>query len=312
MAKSAWDQYVRGPEVEALLRLGDENFDVTANGSAPKAAATVVEPEVEPQTDEAGDDGGNDKPPSAPPATAEPDAEAVEVDLAEIEPWEGFSTEKVSGIVEAIAAAERDYTEDELRDLLANIWAYEAAHKNRTGIMNALEGVAERMAAGDGASESAPDPEPDPEPQAEADPEPAPVPEPEPAPEEVTIPEPSEAVETEVPAEPEAEAPFEIPAAEGTTERKPRPERTPRNAEKAVTQDAGPPADPASTDPDYGSLMATVESELAARARARSQAADRGSSRSALGLDAPLQRSFRSSTASTRPSPTTRATCWLS
>lgn len=182
MAQSAWDQYVRGPEVEALLRLAAEDFD----GSDPEPEAQVETP-PEPETETDGG-GGNDDPPKAPPAADEPD-------LSQIEPWEGYETDKASDIIDGINAAEADdnYSAEDLAELMSNVWAYEEAHKNRSTILSHLEGVAARLSSDDEPEpeqepEPQPEPEPEPEqpeedPEPESDPESDPEPEPEPEPE---------------------------------------------------------------------------------------------------------------------------------
>jgi len=214
-AKAAWQAYVRGPEIETILRLAAEAEDMEPNGNGAAQA-----------------DPGNETVAETPETTAEADPTE---DLSLVEPWEGYAEEKLSDIYEGIESAIRTYEPDELRELLAHIWAYENAHKDRVRIMNRLEEVAKRYQEGaehdkpDTEPQDKPDPEvkpaepvaevpvptgpaapveappeetPDTPAPTEPTPEPATPEEPEPEPQPV-IEQPEEAVETERPAEPE-------------------------------------------------------------------------------------------------------------
>jgi hypothetical protein len=125
MAQTAWDQHVRPPEVEKILKMVEEfgNDDSEPVEEAP--------PEELPQEEV--------------PLPKEDGQE----DLSQIEPWGGYDNEKVSDIISGINAATKDYTEEDLTDLMANVWAYEAAHKNRSTILNHLDEVAKRLQAGE-------------------------------------------------------------------------------------------------------------------------------------------------------------------
>jgi len=197
MAQTAWNQYVRGPEVESILKIAEATLN--GNGAAPaepEATAPPAEPEPEPDPEGAAQ--------ATPPTETVAETGADEpVDLAQVEPWDGYEAEKAADIQKGIEAAVTEYDEAELRDLLANVWAYEHAHKRRVGIIGTLTKAAEKLEAGEtgkGATDTTAPAEPaEPETPATPDPEPETKPEPE----EPVTPEPETAVETETPAEPQ-------------------------------------------------------------------------------------------------------------
>lgn len=133
MAQQAWDQHTRGPQVETVLRLANEEFD----GGEQKDDKPEPEPEPEPKPDP--------EPAPEPEGDTPPEGD----DLSQIEPWEGYDKEKVSDILAGVNAAVRDYGEEDLTDLMANVWAYEAAHKNRKSVLDHLEDVAKRLENGE-------------------------------------------------------------------------------------------------------------------------------------------------------------------
>ena len=169
LAQVAAAQHVKGPEVEILLKMA-EAAEADSNGSSGSQdqPALATPPAPAPQAPA----------PPSPPATpaarphpqllpeqkaeakaaAEAEAQAAAEaaappppspnDLSQIEPWEGYEHERVSEIKEGISGAIREYTDEELTDLLANVWAYESAHKRRLTILNQLEDVARRLQAG--------------------------------------------------------------------------------------------------------------------------------------------------------------------
>lgn len=147
LAQDAWDANVRGPEVEKLLNMAKGE----ASESQPEPKA---DPEPEPPSEPEPE---YEKPPTdTPPVETETPAEeppAESADLSQIEPWDGYSEESMGDVKDAIDAAVDAYTEDELRDLMANLWAYEAAHRNRKGVMKKLEEVAEKIGAVTSATE---------------------------------------------------------------------------------------------------------------------------------------------------------------
>jgi len=178
MAQTAWDQHVRGPEVEALLRLADEDFN--GNGSEPKEEPKAEEPTPEPDPEP------DPEPEPAPDPTPEPESSGDEEDLRNVEPWEDYDKDKVSEIKQGIDAAIKDYSEQDLAALLGNIWLYESAHKNRETILKYLEKIAARMANGENPAGDDLPPEPAPEPAEDVEPAPEPEPEDEAVPEEGT------------------------------------------------------------------------------------------------------------------------------
>lgn len=246
MAQAAWDQYVRGPEVEALLRIAAS--DTNGSVEAPPAPAET-ETEPEPETAPAGAPPGGGKQPPAPPATGDPESSVAE-DLSNVEPWEGYAADKVGDITSAIEAAVKEYEEGELRDLLANIWAFESTHKKRNAVIGKLEQVAAQL------NPSEPEPEPEPEP----------APEPEPEPEVVQDPPPVETKRARPGTKAAAQAPPPEPPPEEPKAEEPAPEPEPAETQAETRGNVFLNAN-ASTektgDEDYDNLMATVESELA-------------------------------------------------
>ena len=211
MAETAWSNSIRGPQVEAILRLARDDFQPNGDGpqaetseddSAKEAPAEVTSEAEAKDPGNAAESEGGDPAPS-------------EEDLAQVEPWEGYSTDTAQDIIEGINIyVEEDA--DDLPELLSHIWAYEEAHKNRTGVKKHLEGVAGKVlddaqAQSEGtpklpAPDSAPVTEPEPQKPDEVPSDPVQAPEP---PKEETPP----PVETEQPPEePKAEEPADSSA----------------------------------------------------------------------------------------------------
>jgi hypothetical protein len=148
MAKQAWDQYIRGPEVEVILKLAENG-----NGGDPKAEAAPPEQQAEPEADDQTDDEE-----VAPPQ----DLTGVNEQLMRVEPWEGYNEDRVKDITEGINIALE--SDDEPADLLAHIWAYESSHKNRVRILKHVKAAWERVSgqenpAEQGAEDRAKEPE---------------------------------------------------------------------------------------------------------------------------------------------------------
>jgi hypothetical protein len=163
MAERAWEQHVRGKEVEAILRLAASDIEESDDS----------EPEAVPETTD-------DVPQADPEPEPEPEnsSETPEFDmeaLAQVEPWEDYNTERVPTILEALdMGLEAD---DNPKQLLAHVWAFEAAHKNRSRIINKLTEYAEDLQAKEKGGEEGPpipeaEPTPEPEPSVEKEPEP--------------------------------------------------------------------------------------------------------------------------------------------
>jgi hypothetical protein len=211
MAQTAWDQYVRGPEVEAILRLAAADFSDGNGASAPTAEETPSEPEEPPKPEPTPESVAPE------PAAAPESGEDTSPDLSKVEPWDGYENEKVGDINAAINAAPNEMTPDELRELMANIWAWEMAHKRRVRIIGTLNALAERLdKEAEGATPEAQDKEVvketppdelDGQPPAEPGPQPeAPAPPAEePVEEKPEVPEPEKAVETEQPSRAETD-----------------------------------------------------------------------------------------------------------
>ena len=158
MAEAAWEQYVRGPEVEAILRIA-----AGENGDAPAADSEPAEPEPDPGPEPTPDP----EPDPAPEPQADPPAEPQETgfslspeEMSKTEPWEGYADEKVPDIVEAIEIGVEE--DDNPGELLAHIWAYESAHKDRKRIIKRLDEAAKQLSGGNDetpATEEKPPPE---------------------------------------------------------------------------------------------------------------------------------------------------------
>lgn len=218
MAQTAWDQHVRGPEVEVLLRMAAEatNGDGPAEVEAEESphAPEEVPPEPEPE--------------QAPPIPAPGSPEA---DLLDVEPWEGYAEESVSTVISGINDALKEYAPEDFRDLMAHVWAFEQEHKNRSTVLDHLQNVANKLL-------QQPKPAPAPPPAPELT-EPAPI-EPtqsEPALAEPALdPAPPESAETPEPPAETPETPPEAPEASEAAE-------TPETSEAPET-----PAPPTETE----------------------------------------------------------------
>lgn len=135
MARQAWSQMVRGPEVEAIIRIDDEKFDGT------------------------------------PQAEEEPEQEEQEQNpITSVEPWEGYDTDKIPDILKLITRVAAEEDQDEALIIFEHTWAYEKANRNRQTILNALEKQSKRIAE-EINDEKAPEEALEEEPQGEAEPE---------------------------------------------------------------------------------------------------------------------------------------------
>ena len=218
MAEQAWDQHVRGPQVETIRNLA-QSF-VSENGDQAEAEAEET-PDFDPETGEVIEpEHEEEKAPEAPQSDPE---------LSSIEPWDGYNSEKLASIYEALEVGME--TDDSPAELLAHVWAFETAHKNRKRIINRLEEYANRL-------KGTPKPEPK---QDEPEPEPEPEKTPEPEPE----PEPNETLEAAQRAA-RAEEPEEIPEAKAEA-------KTEAKAEVEV-EDKG--------DRIYDDLMESIDAEI--------------------------------------------------
>lgn len=116
LAEQAWTSHVRGPEVEAILKLAASE----QNGDAPKDS-------------EDGDSDSGDA--HAPPEGTSVGAfEDLPEKLSKSEPWDGYGEGTVKDVSEGINwFAENN--PDDILDILKNVWAYESSHKNRSRIL---------------------------------------------------------------------------------------------------------------------------------------------------------------------------------
>jgi hypothetical protein len=257
MAETAWAQMVRGPEVEVLLKMAAE----ATNGDAPEQKS---EPEPDPPAEGSSEE---TEPVAETPAEPQPESPPGD-DLSKIEPWEGYDREKVSDILAGINAATREYDENDLTDLMANVWAYEQAHKSRATILKHLETVAAKLQAGEDIPADPADSSDDYDPGESHEPDGGgsdPAPE-EPQAEETpkADPDPAESGEPERSGDPEADAKAaETPAehqGEGTGD--PASSGTPKETQSAPEKEA--PRDHRDLDQvdDYQRLIKTVDEDL--------------------------------------------------
>jgi hypothetical protein len=149
LARDAWSQNVRGPEVEAILRIADDKFD--GNGTP----EVISEPEPEPEEIE------------------EEDIEEDEVDEdgGSPTPWEGYNKELAVDIVKSLNVRSKELSGNDLRDFLQTVWKYESAVDARQTILNHLDklgsNIKEEAAKADEPEEPeiAEQPSPSPEPE---------------------------------------------------------------------------------------------------------------------------------------------------
>ena len=138
MAQDAWDQNIRGPQVESILRLAAEG----ENGDVP--ASEPAEAESPPPKEEEKETPSSESQQTA-PAEEEQVADSLKLSDEDIarykseEPWENYDKEKVSEIVEAVEIGME--ADDDPEDLLGHVWTYESSHKNRVRILRKLEEI---------------------------------------------------------------------------------------------------------------------------------------------------------------------------
>lgn len=138
-AQTAWDQFARGPEVEAILRLASETFD----GSRDKAPQTD-EKQIDEVEREASQPSDNE------PEAVDPDpVPLTEEEMRTTEPWDKYSVERVNDVISGINAAVNSYSENDLTALMGHIWVYEEANKRRATILTHLQEIANKLQTGD-------------------------------------------------------------------------------------------------------------------------------------------------------------------
>ena len=250
MATTAWNQHVRGPEVEVLLKMA-----ASENGGGspppeeekPEPEQKAPEPTPEPQQQER-------------PETQEGD------DLSQIEPWEGYVSDGVQAIIAGINEGLKEYEPSEFRELMGHVWAYEQEHKNRSTILDHLEKVAAKLEKM--VETEAPPKEPEPEPEGPEEEPPGPEPDPVEAP----TPEPEverddTAIETEE-SSGEVEGKVEIDAP--TEEKQPEAEQPQEKPESKLEKEEDKPRRgqkkfqevPEDSDEDYRDLMQMISKQL--------------------------------------------------
>lgn len=139
MAQQAWEQHARGPEVKSILDLaksftnGDEADDEDDEEPYDDPDLYEDDPDDVEDDEEYEDEEDEEEAPEQP---------KVESELAGVEPWEGYSTDRVPVIVESLEVAMED---DDAQELLAHVWAFETAHKNRKRILKRVEELAKQF-----------------------------------------------------------------------------------------------------------------------------------------------------------------------
>lgn len=128
LAKDAWNQNVRGPEVESIIRIAEDEF----NGDH-KSETEAIDPEPEEieeeELEELHEEG------------------ELEEDGSSPVPWEGYSSQKVSEIISDINSRSAAFEGDRLRDFLKTVWECESAGKSRQTIFNHLDKIADKIDA---------------------------------------------------------------------------------------------------------------------------------------------------------------------
>lgn len=138
MAEVAWEQLVRGPEVEAILRMAAEDYD-----GEPEQLAETEEKNLDGLEVFAPDPVETEIPVETPVETEAPTDGYVPPKLesdefiTNSEPWEGYADERVPIIKDMLSKAV--LADSDPAGLLAHVWAYESAHKNRQRVLAHLE-----------------------------------------------------------------------------------------------------------------------------------------------------------------------------
>lgn len=127
LAQDAWNQSVRGPEVESILRIANDEFG-GGEESEPEAA---IDPEPEEVEEEELEE-------------LEEEGEIVE-DGGSPMPWEGYNKELAIDIVKSITARSKELSGDELRDFLQSVWKYESAVDARQTVLNHIDKLGSKI-----------------------------------------------------------------------------------------------------------------------------------------------------------------------
>lgn len=123
LAQDAWNQHVRGPEVESILRIANDEFD----GNKPEPEA-----EVDPEPEEIEDE------------ELEEEEEIVEDGGSPI-PWDGYADQNVGEVIDSLNEYAGVFTGEDLRQFLKVVWEYESAGKGRQTIFNELDKLATKI-----------------------------------------------------------------------------------------------------------------------------------------------------------------------
>ena len=126
LAQDAWNQHVRGPEVESILRIANDEFSGDEQDQ-PEA----VDPEPEEVEEEELEE-------------LEEEGETVE-DGGSPLPWEGYDDQKVGDVIESLNQYASAFTGDDLRQFLKVVWEHESAGKSRQTIFNELDKLATKI-----------------------------------------------------------------------------------------------------------------------------------------------------------------------
>lgn len=127
LAQDAWKQHVRGPEVESILRIANDEFD----GSQESEPEASVDPEPEEIEEEELEE-------------LEEEGEIVE-DGGSPLPWDGYNDQKVGEVIENLHQYASAFEGDDLRQFLKVVWEHESAGKSRQTIFNELDKLATKI-----------------------------------------------------------------------------------------------------------------------------------------------------------------------
>lgn len=146
MAQTAWDQHVRGPEVEILLKMSADGAE--NGGPPPKEEEPISETPPESESAEESEEPKAEETPEEDtrPPIPEEEKPPPDPDLLDVEPWENYARESVAMVISGIDSGLKEMSADEFRDLMAHVWAYEQEHKNRATVLDHLERVAKKLA----------------------------------------------------------------------------------------------------------------------------------------------------------------------
>lgn len=126
MARDAWNQNVRGPEVESILRIADDEF---AGGEEIEEEEEIVEEEEAEIEIEVVED--------------ESEEEQQEESLAS--PWPEYDSLGVVDVVKDISSRAGELFGEELQVFLKGVWEYESATRDRQTILKKLDKLASKI-----------------------------------------------------------------------------------------------------------------------------------------------------------------------